>query len=216
MTSLSLSCIEEGNGNPLQCPCLENPRDGGAWWAAVYGVAQSRTQLKRLSSTSNRTQVQRKCPCPRLIGERKKTLFAVLSVGGKRPTRALASGGVGAAFNPGGRCLDHLEMGTEVLLVGLCPFWVRFWLWVFTIMDLTRLFSSWVPSLLTGVGRVSCPRLWRNGQGPDCRGCSGNSGVCPLLNESPRGRRQAADKRTDLVAQMVKNLPTMWRPGFVP
>ena len=46
----SLSCIEEGNGNPLQCSCLENPRDGGAWWAAVYGVAQSRTRLKRLSS----------------------------------------------------------------------------------------------------------------------------------------------------------------------
>ena len=47
--SLSLSCIGEGNGNPLQCSCLENPRDGGAWWAAIYGVAQSRTQLKRLS-----------------------------------------------------------------------------------------------------------------------------------------------------------------------
>jgi len=43
----------EGHGNPLQCSCLENPRDGGAWWAAVYGVAQSRTQLKRLSSSSN-------------------------------------------------------------------------------------------------------------------------------------------------------------------
>ena len=41
------------NGNPLQCSCLENPRDGGAWWAAVYGVAQSRTQLKRLSSSSS-------------------------------------------------------------------------------------------------------------------------------------------------------------------
>ena len=40
------------NGNPLQCSCLENPRDGGAWWVAVYGVAQSRTQLKRLSSSS--------------------------------------------------------------------------------------------------------------------------------------------------------------------
>ena len=48
----SLSCIGEGNGNPLQCSCLENPRDGGAWWAAVYGVAQSRTRLKRLSSSS--------------------------------------------------------------------------------------------------------------------------------------------------------------------
>ena len=48
----SLSCIGERNGNPLQCSCLENPRDGGAWWAAVYGVAQSQTQLKRLSSSS--------------------------------------------------------------------------------------------------------------------------------------------------------------------
>ena len=49
----SLSYIEEGNGNPLQCSCLENPRDRGAWWAAVYGVAQSRTRLKRLSSSSH-------------------------------------------------------------------------------------------------------------------------------------------------------------------
>ena len=48
----SLSCIGEGNGNPLQCSCLENPRDGGAWWAVVYGVAQSRTRLRRLSSSS--------------------------------------------------------------------------------------------------------------------------------------------------------------------
>ena len=47
----SLSCTGEGNGNPLQGSCLENPRDGGAWWAAVYGVAQSRTRLKRLSSS---------------------------------------------------------------------------------------------------------------------------------------------------------------------
>ena len=49
----SLSYIGEGNGNPLQCSCLENPRDGGAWWAAVYGVAQSQTRLKRLSSSSS-------------------------------------------------------------------------------------------------------------------------------------------------------------------
>ena len=49
----SLSCIGEGNGNPLQCSCLENPRDGGGWWVAVYGVAQSRTRLKRLSSSSS-------------------------------------------------------------------------------------------------------------------------------------------------------------------
>ena len=49
----SLSCIGEGNGNPLQYSYLENPRDGRAWWAAVYGVTQSRTQLKRLSSSSS-------------------------------------------------------------------------------------------------------------------------------------------------------------------
>ena len=47
----SLSCFGEGNGNPLQCSCLENPGDGRAWWAAVYGVAQSQTRLKRLSSS---------------------------------------------------------------------------------------------------------------------------------------------------------------------
>ena len=47
----SLSCIGEGNGNPLQYSCLESPRDWGAWWAAVYGVTQSRTRLKRLSSS---------------------------------------------------------------------------------------------------------------------------------------------------------------------
>ena len=51
-TSLSLSCIGEGNGNPLQCSCLENPRDGGAWWAAVFGVTQSQTWLKQLGSSS--------------------------------------------------------------------------------------------------------------------------------------------------------------------
>ena len=52
-TFFSLSCIGEGNGNPLQCSCLENPRDRGAWWASVCGVTQSRTRLKRLSSSSS-------------------------------------------------------------------------------------------------------------------------------------------------------------------
>ena len=52
-TSLSLSCTREGNGNPLQYSCLENPRDGGAWWAAVYGVTQSWTRLERFSSSSS-------------------------------------------------------------------------------------------------------------------------------------------------------------------
>ena len=54
----SLSCIGEGNGNPLQCSCLENPRDGGGWWAAVYGVSQSRTRLKRLSRSRQREKMK--------------------------------------------------------------------------------------------------------------------------------------------------------------
>ena len=56
----SLSCIGEGNGNPLQCSCLENPRDGGAWWAAVSGVTQSQTRLKWLSSSSG--SLVKTCP----------------------------------------------------------------------------------------------------------------------------------------------------------
>ena len=58
----SLSHNGEGNGNPLQCSCLENPRDGRLWWAAVYGVTQSRTRLKRLSSSSSSSSSRpRKC-----------------------------------------------------------------------------------------------------------------------------------------------------------
>ena len=58
----SLSCIGEGNGNPLQCSCLENPRDRGTWRAAVYGVTQSRTRLKRLSSSSSSSHSQGSAP----------------------------------------------------------------------------------------------------------------------------------------------------------
>ena len=61
----SLSCIGEGNGNPLQYSCLENPRDRGAWWAAVYGVTQSQTRLKRLSSSSSSSRP----PCPSVYGK---------------------------------------------------------------------------------------------------------------------------------------------------
>ena len=59
----SLSCIGEGNGNPLQCPCLENPRDRGSWWAAIYGVTQSRTRLKWLSSSSSSSSMSSKQLC---------------------------------------------------------------------------------------------------------------------------------------------------------
>ena len=57
----SLSCLGEGNGNPLQCSCLENPKYRGAWWAAIYGVAQSRTQLQWLSSSSNSSVQSLRC-----------------------------------------------------------------------------------------------------------------------------------------------------------
>ena len=68
----SLSCIGEGNGNPLQCSCLENPRDGEAWWAAVSGVAQNQTRLKRLSSSSSSSSMLHRClvlyvSCPLLM-----------------------------------------------------------------------------------------------------------------------------------------------------
>ena len=63
----SLSCTGEGNGNPLQCSCLENPRDGGTWWAAVSGVAQSRTQLKRLSSSSSSSSRVQLFATPRTV-----------------------------------------------------------------------------------------------------------------------------------------------------
>ena len=64
----SFLCIGEGNGNPLQCSCLENPRDGGACWAAIYGDAQSRTRLNRLSSSSSSSTL-------RLSSSRKVTSF---------------------------------------------------------------------------------------------------------------------------------------------
>ena len=64
------SYLGEGNGNPLQCSCLENPRDGGAWWTAIYGVAQSRTRLKRLNSSPSTTGFIFLTPC--LLRERFK------------------------------------------------------------------------------------------------------------------------------------------------
>ena len=67
----SLSCIGGGNGNPLQCSCLENPRDGGAWWAAIYGVTQSQTWLKWLSSSSRK--YKRKCKHEHCILELRNT-----------------------------------------------------------------------------------------------------------------------------------------------
>ena len=76
----SLSCIGEGSGNPLQCACLEDPRDGGAWWAANYGVAQSRTRLKRLSSNSRQNQAREVSPKRDINLEAKLAVVAVQSL----------------------------------------------------------------------------------------------------------------------------------------
>ena len=70
---VSLSYIGEGNDNPLQCSCLENPRDRGAWWASVCGVAQSRTRLKQLSSSSSRLL----CPCKEVVVLGRPQLWAL-------------------------------------------------------------------------------------------------------------------------------------------
>ena len=93
----SLSCIGEGNGNPLQCPCLENPRDGGAWWAAVCAVAQSRTQLKRLSSSKG-MWVGKNKPCL----QRKMSRYIWLEVGFSQYKRGV-----------GGWVGNNLEQGSE-------------------------------------------------------------------------------------------------------
>ena len=82
----SLWCIGEGNGNPLQCSCLENPRDGGAWWAAVYGVTQSRTQLKWLSSSRSLLNIScifsilvtRLCICNSIVFSRFWIIFTII------------------------------------------------------------------------------------------------------------------------------------------
>ena len=81
----SPSCTGEGNGNLLQCSCLENPRDGGAWWAAVYGVTQSRTQLKRLSSSSSRTAAHQAS----LSITNSRSLFKLMSIESVMPSNHL-------------------------------------------------------------------------------------------------------------------------------
>ena len=119
----SLSCIGEGNGNPLQCSCLENPRDGGAWWAAVSGVAQSRTRLKRLSSSSSSSKVS---------GQGRNN-FSLYLVDGDlswvRFTRRRAWDGDSCLHNK--RCISgrewwiwsHLESSLSLILQGSS--WVR-------------------------------------------------------------------------------------------
>ena len=75
----SLACIGEGNGNPLHCSCLENPRDRGAWWAAIYGVAQSWTRLKRLSSSSSNRLITKYFEETKLIPKGELTIAPIIS-----------------------------------------------------------------------------------------------------------------------------------------
>ena len=83
----SLSCMGEGNGNPLQCSCLKNPGVGGAWWAAICGVAQSQTRLKRLSSSSSlfklicRVKVKVAQSCPTVCNSIEYKAHGILQAG---------------------------------------------------------------------------------------------------------------------------------------
>ena len=116
----SLPCTGEGNGNPLQCSCLENPRNGGAWWAAVYGVAQSRTRLKQLSSSSSSSLS--------LTDEKKshqiKSLVQVLTANGSESescsvmSDSLQPHGLYSPWNSPGQ---NTGVGTVSLLQGIFP-----------------------------------------------------------------------------------------------
>ena len=77
----SLSCIGEGNDNPLHCSCQENPRDRGAWWAAIYGVAQSRTWVKQLSSSSSGTTMVVIIHLPKLIDSTTPRVYCNINYG---------------------------------------------------------------------------------------------------------------------------------------
>ena len=116
----SLLCIGEVSGNPLQCSCLENPRDGGAWWAAIYGVAQSRTRLKWLSRSSSM-----------LLWRRQWQPTPVFLPGKSHRQRGLAG------YGPWGR--KELDTTEQQHAFVRCPFFLTFFpnssipnlLWIF-------------------------------------------------------------------------------------
>ena len=109
----SLSCIGEGNGNLLQCSCLENPRDGGAWWAAVYGAAQSQTRLKQLGSSSSRDYLLtgpfhlQKCPG---LDYRDPT-YKIIMARGK-------TSGLESPLNSAARILWHMTQANSKIFTG--------------------------------------------------------------------------------------------------
>ena len=108
----SLSCLGEGNGNPLQCSCLENPRDGGAWWAAVYAVTQSWTRLKWLSSSrSGKVVVNIYHSLEKLGSKRKSESHSVMS-------NSLRPHGLYSLWNSPGQ---NIGVGSLSFLQGIFP-----------------------------------------------------------------------------------------------
>ena len=113
----SLSCIGEGHGNPLQCPCLENPRDGGAWWAAVYGVAQSQT-ARRGSQGASRAAPGKSGLHARGEGER---VLALESREGTRASRRIEEGLSRSFSGGGGKPSCPSPSAGDAKLLQLCP-----------------------------------------------------------------------------------------------
>ena len=131
-TSLSLSCIGEGNGNPLQCSCLENPRDRGAWWASVYGVAQSRTRLKRHSSSSSATwEALYRQVCPHFFPNTKLT-----------QTSSQITSNFPKAVFPSSKHLQHLMCLSQLTLVRY------YWCWEFFSPSTALLSSLLLPNMI--------------------------------------------------------------------
>ena len=139
----SLSCIGEGNGNPLQCSCLENPRDGGAWWAAVYGVSQSRTRLKRLGGGSSSSRLfSMKIPCTSapaltfLMQPLCSLLWALMeaTVGLQPPPVVISN--VSFSFLGDLSLSKHNESLRSVFKIGI-------FIWVFLILFISTLLYVW-------------------------------------------------------------------------
>ena len=123
----SLSCTGEGNGSPLQCSCLENPRDGGAWWSAVYGVTQNWTWLKWLSSSSSSSIEEREqatssfdCLLPKGVGK----LVPFMEWGWECVQRSSWSGGLGALPTP---LVVACVQGACTVLLSLQKWQLDFW-----------------------------------------------------------------------------------------